>query len=158
MHCITVLLAALDIERQSNGAFNIAVGEAVSAWGFGPPARQPNCRRGESSVCPEPSRHLELENGRARKHLPMTLDLSGIAKGYGVDRMASVMARFGLTAWLVGIDGEMRAKGRKPDGSPWAVGHEKPDRLVRESMGVIELEDISVATSGNYRHWRAGGR
>lgn len=149
-----VLTAALDIERQSAGAFNVAVGEAVSAWGFGPPARQPRSRRGDADACPEPSLHLELERGRALKHRPMTLDLSGIAKGFGVDRMASIMDHCGLASWLVGIDGEMRARGRKPDGSPWAVGHEKPDRRVREPMGVIELEDMSVATSGNYRHWR----
>ena len=93
-----VLMAALDIERQSDGAFNIAVGEAVSGWGFGPPVYRPASIRGEVAACPEPSRHLELASGRARKHRSMTLDLSGIAKGYGVDRMASVMARFGLTA------------------------------------------------------------
>ena len=47
----------------------------------------------------------------------------------------------------------MRAKGVKPDGEPWAVAHERPDRSVREAMGVIELHDMAVATSGNYRHW-----
>jgi thiamine biosynthesis lipoprotein len=83
----------------------------------------------------------------------VTLDLSGIAKGFGVDEMARVMDAFGIRSWLVGIDGEMRARGLKPDGVPWAVAHERPDRHSREAMGVIELTDMAVATSGNYRHW-----
>ncbi len=69
------------------------------------------------------------------------------------------MDAFRIPSWLVGIDGEMRAKGAKPDGSMWAVAHERPDRHVREAMGVIELQDMAVATSGNYRHLReVGGR
>jgi thiamine biosynthesis lipoprotein len=62
------------------------------------------------------------------------------------------MDAFGIPAWLVGTDGEMRARGLKPDGTPWAVAHERPDRRRREAMGVIELTDMAVATSGNYRH------
>ena len=64
------------------------------------------------------------------------------------------MDAFRIPSWLVGIDGEMRAKGAKPDGSMWAVAHERPDRHVREAMGVLELQDMAVATSGNYRHFR----
>jgi thiamine biosynthesis lipoprotein len=81
------------------------------------------------------------------------LDLSGIAKGYGVDEMARVMEAFAVPSWLVGIDGEMRAKGLKPGGSPWAVALERPQRGTRDVMGVVELTDMAVATSGNYRHW-----
>ena len=59
-----------------------------------------------------------------------------------------------ISSWLVGIDGEMRGKGLKPDNAAWAIAHERPDRFVRDAMGVIELTDMAVATSGNYRHWR----
>ena len=149
-----VLSAALDIERQSSGAFNIAVGDRVQAWGFGPQGPAAGLLDRADTPCAQPSRQLELAAGRVRKYAAMTLDLNGIAKGYGVDRMAAVMVRFGLKSWLVGIDGEMRARGRKSDGEPWAVGHERPDRHGREAMGVIELQDMSVATSGNYRQWR----
>lgn len=149
-----VLTAALDVERKSQGAFNIAVGDAVGAAGFGPTFLRQSRQRNAQEPCPAPSLHLELAYGRARKHVAMTLDLNGIAKGYAVDRMAEVMNRHGLKSWLVGIDGELRAQGRKLDGTAWTVGHERPDRFSRAPMGVIELEDLSVATSGNYRHWR----
>ena len=98
---------------------------------------------------------LELDEAglRARKHAPLSLDLSGIAKGFGVDELARVMKAFAIPSWLVGIDGEMRAKGVKPDGSPWAIGLERPQRGIRDVMSVIELTDMAVATSGDYRHW-----
>jgi FAD:protein FMN transferase len=63
------------------------------------------------------------------------------------------MEKFAVPSWLVGIDGEMRAKGLKPGGAPWAVALERPERGARDAMGVIELTDMAVATSGNYRHW-----
>ena len=141
-----------------------ALAKHVEAWGFGP-ARQTAVRDQPPATASEPrhaaSASLELSRreGRARKSAPITLDLSGIAKGFGVDEMARVMDAFRIPSWLVGIDGEMRAKGAKPDGSMWAVAHERPDRHVREAMGVLELQDMAVATSGNYRHFReVGGR
>ncbi len=159
-----VLEASLQIECVTNGAFDIGVGKHVEEWGFGP-ARHTAVRDQPPTTASEPlqaaSASLELSHceGRARKSAPITLDLSGIAKGFGVDEMARVMDTFRIPSWLVGIDGEMRAMGAKPDGSMWAVAHERPDRHVREAMGVLELQDMAIATSGNYRHFReVGGR
>lgn len=159
-----VLEASLQIECVTNGAFDIGVGKHVEAWGFGP-ARQTAVRDQPPATTSEPrhaaSASLELSRreGRARRSAPITLDLAGIAKGFGVDEMARVMDAFRIPSWLVGIDGEMRAKGAKPDGSMWAVAHERPDPHTREAMGVLELQDMAVATSGNYRHFReVGGR
>jgi thiamine biosynthesis lipoprotein len=130
----------------------------VAAWGFGRAGPVRDIDRiaslaGQSR--PVTTSALELDEGgpRARKHAPLSLDLSGIAKGYGVDEMARVMESFAVPSWLVGIDGDMRAKGLKPGGAPWSVALERPQRGRREAMGVIELTDIAVATSGNYRHW-----
>ncbi len=155
---MSVLQASLRVGRQSQGAFDIGVGDLVGAWGFGAHAAM------SGSSLPGPavlqpaitSEALELDPylRRARKHASLALDLSGIAKGFAVDEMARVMRQFALPAWLVGIDGEMRAAGVKPDGMSWAVAHERPVRGVREAMGVIELDDRAVATSGNYRHYR----
>ena len=134
------------------------VAREVSAWGFGPGPRQPDHGMiAAASALPRAATtealQLDVIASRARKTAPLTLDLSGIAKGFGVDEMTRVMDAFGIRSWLVGIDGEMRARGLKPDGTAWAVAHERPDRHSREPMGVIELTDIAVATSGNYRHW-----
>ncbi len=155
---MVVLQAALRIGRQSLGAFDIGVGDLVGAWGFGahaaPPGHVPADPVVSQPAITAEALELDPHLRRARKHAPLALDLSGIAKGHGVDEMARVMRQFSIPAWLVGIDGEMRASGAKPDGTPWAVAHERPVRGVREAMGVIELEDRAAATSGNYRHYR----
>jgi len=64
-----------------------------------------------------------------------------------------VVDGFGIESALVGLDGEMRARGTKPDSTPWAVAVEEPDYEVRKPMGVVALRDAGIATSGDYRHW-----
>lgn len=153
-----VLSAALHVSRQSGGAFDIAVGDLVNAWGFGPAARQVTTQVIDS---PAPRTRLlasgalevEPQRNQVRKRVPLSLDLSGIAKGFGVDELARCLEGSGITRYLVGIDGEMRARGVKPDGQCWVVALEKPKRGVREVMGVMELSDMSIATSGDYRQW-----
>jgi len=152
---LKVLQTAMEIGALSGGAFDIGVGDLVKAWGLGAGGRprDPNGIAACASPAPPPQTlQIDMKASRARKFSARRIDLSGIAKGFGVDELARVMTRFGLNAWLVSIDGEMRARGRKPDGRPWAVGHERPGRDARELMGVIELDDCAVATSGNYRH------
>ena len=163
-HLMLVLQAALLIGELSGGAFDIGVGDLVKAWGLGAGARTPDAAEisnlsGRLWSPPPQSLQLDPVASRARKLAPLRLDLSGIAKGFGVDELARVMTDFGLSSWLVGIDGEMRAAGRKPDGGSWAVGHERPSPDARSLMGVIDLDDIAVATSGDYRHGvEIGGR
>lgn len=153
-----VLEAAVRVGIESNGAFDAGVGRLVNAWGFGPTGREPDALQiralGAHTHRPA-SEVLEIDRAqqRVRKQAPLQLDLSGIAKGYGVDALARCLDGFGITRYLVGIDGEMRAKGDKPDGKAWAVAIEKPVRHVREVMGVMALVDAAIATSGDYRHW-----
>ena len=159
---LEVLARALDIGALSGGAYDAAVGGLVDAWGFGAKADVPDpdaIRRAAAGHLPA---HLWLdidrEQGRARKRAPLTLDLCGIAKGYAVDRMARVMALHGIRHALVGLDGELRACGSRADGRPWAVALESPQEGRRAAHGVIELADLAVATSGDYRRWvRIGG-
>ena len=149
-----VLAAALRIGRLSEGAFDIGVGRAVASWGFGAQAaEQPGPLAMRDSLAVE-SLELDERGQRARKRAAVTLDLSAIAKGFGVDALARALDAEGLAAYLVGIDGELRAKGAKPDGEPFAVALERPEAGVRAAMGVIALEDAAIATSGDYRHFR----
>jgi thiamine biosynthesis lipoprotein len=163
-HLMAVLRLALQVGRASGGAFDIGMGDAVAAWGFGPaPADQERIR--QALAVPRRPAHelLELDctTCRARKAAPVTLDLNGIAKGYGVDRLAETLTlqRFGIASALVGIDGEMRAFGSRSDGQAWAVAVEAPDPDRRAAHSVLILRDAAVATTGDYRHRvRAGER
>ncbi|KVD86665.1 thiamine biosynthesis protein ApbE [Burkholderia sp. ABCPW 14] len=173
----TVLVRAQEIGRETDNAFNIGVGALVDAWGFGPGAAAceqaassaeaasvPNAtdaRRASDigSASPSPCRpidellEVDAARGRARRLANVAFDLCGIAKGFGVDALARVLDHHGIGAWLVGIDGELRARGCKPDGSPWAIALEAPDYDRRGAMGAIDLVDAAIATSGDYRHW-----
>ena len=155
----SVLAIAIDIGRASDSAFDISVGDRVAAWGFGPHASEKANGVTPRGIWLPAHSALQMRERAVFKHAPIVADLNGIAKGFAVDELARILLAHGVTSWLVGIDGEMRAAGRKPNGEPWSVGHERPDRERRDIMGVIELEDMAVATSGNYRHWASiGGR
>jgi thiamine biosynthesis lipoprotein len=145
-----VLLAALHVGALSRGAFDIGLGAQVSAWGFGPAlADAPAAPR-----CPAATAlTLDRERRAVRKEAPVSLDLNAIAKGFGVDELARCLESQGIRNYLVGIDGELRARGAKPD-APWRVALERPDYERREVFGTLELADTAIATSGDYRHWR----
>ncbi|ETD83837.1 thiamine biosynthesis lipoprotein ApbE [Rhodobacter capsulatus YW2] len=157
-----VLQEALFIGRESGGAFEIAMGDAVRAWGFGPvPADEAAIRAAMAKPRRPSFEVLELDpaRGRARKHAEMSLDLCGIAKGYGVDRLIAAARVAGITCALAAIDGELRAIGKPPGDRGWAVALERPDFGHRAIHAMFELTDLAIATSGDYRHWvRVGDR
>lgn len=144
---MTVLAAGLEMTRLTHGAFEMNLGGAVQAWGFSAAQIDLAAIRA-ASAAPWLSSlgALELSETHARKTAPLSLDLSGIAKGYGVDRLAKVARDFGLNA-LCEIDGEMRTAG----GRPWTVAIETPDTAAPHSY--ITLMDGALATSGDYRHF-----
>ena len=96
---------------------------------------------------------LEIDGNRVRKSARIALDLNGIAKGYGVDQLAETLRDHGVDNALVGIDGEMRALGLRPDGEAWTIAVEAPDPDRRAPYSIMALQDAAVATSGDYRHW-----
>lgn len=151
---IEVLGIAAEVTAASGGAFDIGVGEAVTAWGFGPAQGQAD----EPAIRTTLGRLLRAEvegdpsGGRARRLNDRSLDLSGVAKGFAVDQMAEVMRKRHLRGFLAALDGEIVVDGVRPDGRPWAVALEEPDPSRRAARGVIEISDRAVATSGDYRH------
>ncbi|GAA5070120.1 FAD:protein FMN transferase [Roseibacterium beibuensis] len=149
-----VLHLGLEIGRASGGAFDIGMGDAVTAWGFGPGVAAPDSIRAAMETTRRPAHEaLEMDDARVRKAAPIALDLNGIAKGYGVDRLAETLRDHGLRNGLVGIDGEMRAMGLRPDGEAWAIAVEAPEAERRTPHSILALQDAAVATSGDYRHW-----
>lgn len=153
---LEVLDYGLDVGRQSGGAFDIGLGDAVSAWGFGAMEADGGQIRAALQAVRQPAHSvLEIDRakGLARKSGPLQIDLSSIAKGYGVDRLTQVAQQSGLNHGLFAIDGELVALGCQPDGRDWVVAVEKPDYGVRSAHSMLELQNTAVATSGDYRHW-----
>ena len=155
---LAVLEAGLAVSRATGGAFEMNVGAAVRAWGFGPAPidlAAINAARMAPRVPATEALQLDREAGMARKSAPLALDLSGIAKGYGVDRLAEVALGHGVTHALCSIDGEVRALGTRGDGMPWQIGIDAPDSAARGSHSRLAIADMAVATSGDYRHFVA---
>lgn len=156
--CVRVLAAALDIGRRSGGAFDVGLAAEVAASGFGagwaatggPPRAD---RRPAHAVLT-----VDVAGRRVLKQAPVAIDLAGIAKGYAVDELARLIADAGIASYLVGLDGELKAGARQPDGRAWAVGVEAPVAGRRDLIGRVDLVDRAVATSGDYRRHDATGR
>ena len=158
---LTVLSAGLAISRQTGGAFEMNIGDAVRAWGFGPDGISLDAIKAASAERRVPATdalELDLANKLARKSAALSLDLSGIAKGYGVDRLAETAQQLGHGATLCTIDGEVRATGHRRNGHPWSVAVETPDAAAVARHSLLALEDMAVATSGDYRHFVTVGR
>ena len=159
-----VLGTALETSAASGGAFDVTVGPLVNLWGFGPGKRTdhaPAVR--DISRALERVGHANLElaaDGSVRKRrADLYVDLSGIAKGHATDRVADHLLGLGHESYLVEIGGELRARGRKPDGTPWRVAIERPSAGRRAVYRVVSLEDAAIATSGDYRNFfDEGGR
>ena len=153
---MTILQAALAMGAETDGAFDAALGDAVNAWGFGPDQAcitKIHAARARPRRPAHETLELDLPNHRARKHQPLQLDLSGIAKGYGVDRLTEVLMDHTIPAALLAIDGELRALGTRSDGTPWTIAVERPSHTSRTPHSILMLQNAAVATSGDYRHW-----
>jgi thiamine biosynthesis lipoprotein len=157
-----VVAEAQRVSALSGGAFDATVGSLVNLWSFGPddrPQRMPTDEELEAAMRQVGHGSIDVRASPPalkKAHTDVSIDLSGIAKGFGVDQLAAFLDSVGVAAYLVDIGGEMRATGRKSDGSPWRVGIEKPadtPNAPRQILRTIELHDQALATSGDYRNF-----
>jgi thiamine biosynthesis lipoprotein len=154
-----VFRVASEVSAMTGGAFDITVSPLVAAWGFGAtdrPPRPPNeeTRRDLEQRVGYKKLAIDLARGTVAKRDPrVECDLSAIAKGYGVDRVARALEALGHANYLVEVGGELRGKGKKLNGLVWRVGIERPDAIERTSQEIVVLSDISLATSGDYRNY-----
>ena len=149
----TVIAAAMSIAEASGGAFDPAIGRLVNLWGYGPPGPTvpPDARAIQTAHLASGYARLTYDPAARRLRQPggLTLDLSGIAKGYAVDTVADLIAAAGMPHALVEIGGELAGRGVRPDGEPWWVDLEPvPDADLRPLR--VGLHQLAVATSGTY--------
>jgi thiamine biosynthesis lipoprotein len=154
-----VVAAGLEVSRSTHGAFDVTVGPLVNLWGFGPTGRR-DVAPSEEAIAECRARvgfaRLEVRHGPPalrKRRADLSVDLSAIAKGFGVDEVARLLEQQAIRSYMVEIGGEVRTRGRKPDGGRWRIGIERPVAETREIQCVVELEDCGLATSGDYRNF-----
>ena len=158
LETVEIVETSLEISRETGGAFDITVGSAVEFWGFGPDEPPQSMKSGQSNLTVSaPIGYQQIEvcfsPPALRKSMPDTrLDLSGIAKGYAVDRVAMIIESYNLHNYKVDIGGDLRTAGLNADGVYWKIGIASPAQSDLEP--VLQLMDTAVATSGDYRNFR----
>lgn len=150
---------AQKVAQQTGGSLDITVGPLVDLWSFGPVDR-PKQVPSEQEIAAALERvgyqqvEVQYDPPALRKENPdVAIDLSALAKGYAVDQVAELLEDHQVPSYLVEIGGEVRAKGRKPDGAPWHIGVERPTIEGREIQLVLALDDGALASSGDYRNF-----
>jgi len=149
----------LNISRKvwelSDGAFDPTVGPLVDLWGFGvsPKADSvPSDQAINQALQKIGFDAIQLDGLLLSKQKPIALDLSAVAKGYAVDSVANLLEMLAIPDYLVEVGGEIRVSGLNPENQLWRVAIEQP-QLIGMVNRVINLTDISLATSGDYRNY-----
>ena len=146
--------AALALSQSTDGAFDPTVKPLIDYWGFGP--EKSNDELSEVLLAVGWKKAHLNNNALKKDHPALQFDFSAIAKGYGVDRVAEVVAQ-AHTDFLVEIGGEIVAHGTSPKGKPWVVGIERPEPesgFGETIFQTLELSGRAMATSGDYRNFQ----
>lgn len=156
---LLVIEEALRVSRLTNGAFDITVGPLVNLWGFGPDRQTDDLPLNEDiarALARVGYGHIYIRNtppAIRKDRADVYLDLSALAKGYAVDRVAKYLESFKIANYLVEVGGELRLKGHNAQGKPWSIGIEKPSPGQRTVQRIIQITDAGMATSGDYRNF-----
>jgi thiamine biosynthesis lipoprotein len=152
-----VVKEAIRLNEVTLGALDVTVGPLVNLWGFGPEARPevvPTAKQLAERKAQTGIEHLSATDTTLKKDLHgLYVDLSTIAKGWGVDVLAEYLERIGVQDYMVEVGGEMRLKGLNREGVKWRIAIEKPATDERRIQEIIEPGDMAIATSGDYRNY-----
>ena len=154
-----VVMAALDLAKITNGAFDPTVQPLMELWGLHGEARTTAPTQDEvdaalaqvgwQKVTVQPGLGVATVDGGGT-----ALDLSAIAKGHAVDRVSDALKALGARDLLVEVGGDVRGGGQGPNG-PWRLGVDWPQEGLEpgeQLAAVVALVDRGMATSGNYRN------
>ncbi|MDU9005369.1 FAD:protein FMN transferase [Sedimentitalea todarodis] len=149
-----VIETALAVADMTDGAFDPTVGPLVDLWGFGPNggrADLPADAEITTAMADMGYHNISIANQELAKTTQARLDLSGIAKGFGVDKVAELLEAEGIEHYLVEVGGEVRTRGLSPEDRAWRLGIEKPNPASRDIQRIVGLSGQALASSGNYR-------
>ncbi|MCB0731931.1 MAG: FAD:protein FMN transferase [Ignavibacteriae bacterium] len=153
----SVINDAINIGNESNGFYDVTIGPVVNLWGFGPDFKPYKIPSPEEIKFAEDKVGIsklkaDVKNSTIKKNISdLYCDLSSIAKGFGVDKVALFIEEIGYTNYMVEIGGEVRTKGKNDKNENWKIGIPTP--LGNTLQKIISISEVSVATSGDYLNY-----
>ncbi len=152
-----VVAESIRIHEITSGAFDITLGPLVNLWGFGPadvPQQKPTAKMIETTLSRVGIQHLNYTKKTLSKNIDgLYVDLSGIAKGYGADVIAEYLESLGIKNYIVGLGGDLRAKGINGNNLAWQIAIEKASTSAHSVQHVISVGTNAIVTSGSYRNY-----
>lgn len=156
---IALIEQARVVSQASNGCYDLTIKPLFDLWGFkNDKLFIPDQARLDATLKEVGFAKIDvIDAAHLRKLNPeLKIDLSSIAQGYSVSRIAKLLEQQGIENYLVEIGGELQTRGKKPDGEPWRIALEKPlsgERTMHKIITIEQSEPLAVMTSGTYRHY-----
>ncbi len=144
------------LSLQSAGAFDLTLEPLLNLWGFGPQSRGEQVPSAEQIAGARERvghRHLHIDGQQLCKDVALMVDFNSIAAGYAVERISAQLEQLGVSSYLVEVTGELKAKGRKGDGSAWRVAIEAPLDDQQVAQTILSLDGEGISTSGDYHNY-----
>lgn len=154
-----VMKEAYAVYKESNGAFDPTVGKLIDLWGFGVTSTKSIPSEEEINEVMKYTGFDKIKFNhnftQLKKLNPnVYINLSALAKGYGVDRIAGMLSKIGYKDYVVEIGGEVVTSGKRDEyTNGWNIGVSKPNDRNSENAFIVTLKDYAVATSGDYRNF-----
>jgi thiamine biosynthesis lipoprotein len=173
---VAVVSAAREISEKSGGAMDVTVGPLVRLWHFGRGARSEarGASKKETAFVPPSEDAIAgvhrsvgyklLESREKPAALKkavagVEVDLSSIASGWTIDHLAQLLVDRDIENFMVELGGEVRAAGKREDGTPWRVAVERPTAGGREMVMAVPLVNAALATAGGtHKFFKYEGR
>jgi thiamine biosynthesis lipoprotein len=172
---IDVLRKALEYSDRSEGFFDPTIGPLVKLWGIGTDnAGVPETEEIREALNLIDYREIEINQKDETVFLRrpgMSLDLGAIAKGYAADEAVKLLVREGVKRAIIDLGGDIFCLGEKKnerslircfrdfiagengEGTFWRIGVQDPRDDRGSYIGVLELKNKSVVTSGTYERF-----
>nr|WP_294465340.1 FAD:protein FMN transferase [uncultured Sellimonas sp.] len=150
-----VVRFALEMAQETGGALEPTIYPVLTAWGFTTDHnRIPGSSEIKELLGLVDYEKVQLNGQEIRLPEGMEMDLGAVGKGYAGDLAASLVEEAGVTSALLNIGGNVQTVGSKPDGSKWRLAIRSP--YGEGEVGVLEVSDCAVVTSGNYERYFTG--
>ncbi len=153
---LEIIKKAIYVSDITNGAFDATIGPLVKLWDF---HRRviPDKKKIYKAKKYVGYKNIVIDEKNSTVYLKkkgMYIDLGGIAKGYTADKIVEILKKSGIKSGIVAVGGDIKAFGRKPDGSPWIVGVRHPRSENRSDViATLYLEDKAISTAGDYERY-----